>query len=80
MIMTGMGITLNFDVFAASLGGPALFLLGILGVNNAAVYFGTYLFVFVTAQRLPLSWLWCLIWLAIGISWVLFAAHVMSIT
>lgn len=80
LVMIIYGIRYQVDLAAFTLAGPAALALGILGVSHTAVLFGVSILAFMAMALLPGSRLWCVLWLGVGISWLLFVNYVMSIS
>lgn len=75
------GLRPDLEWLLAAMGGPAT-LVAVFAVNlESAWVFGLIsMVVFVAFQRFTFAWVWCVIWIGVGLGFVFWAAHKISIT
>jgi hypothetical protein len=75
------GLRPDLEWLLAAMGGPAT-LVSVYAVNleSAWVVGLLSMVAFVAFQRSTFAWVWCVVWIGVGLGFVLWAAHKISIT
>jgi hypothetical protein len=74
------GLRLDLEWLLAAMGGPGTL------VVAYSVHLGSWwlaplsMAAFIAFQRISFAWLWCVIWTGIGLGFVFWATHIISIT